>query len=172
MAEAKGEGAQQTAGLITKDQAARLLMMTTERLRQLIAEGYIKAHDRTRVPLVSAVQGYIGFLKEEDRRSSKSAAESRVRDARAREIEVRTAQREGELVPLALALEIVDEAVGIYRSEIGILPARISANPGERRRIQGMVDDTQRKVAERLAQWAGAARKGAGPQPAEAENPA
>jgi hypothetical protein len=45
------------------------------------------------VQLVGAVQGYLRYLKGDERRSAKSAADSRVRDARALEIELRIAER-------------------------------------------------------------------------------
>ena len=78
------------SGLIPIGQAARLLMISEERIRQLIKQGYVpKCEKRGYVQLVGAVQGYLKYLKEDERRSTRSAADSRVRDAWALEIELR-----------------------------------------------------------------------------------
>ena len=89
------------AGLIPIGQAARLLMISEERIRQLVKQGFIpKPEKRGFVQLVGAVQGYLRYLKDDERRSAKSAADSRVRDARALEIELRIAERSRELIPV------------------------------------------------------------------------
>lgn len=64
------------SGLIPIGQAARLLMISEERIRQLQKQGYIpKADKRGVVQLVGAVQGYLRYLKDDERRSAKSAAD-------------------------------------------------------------------------------------------------
>ena len=66
------------AGLIPIGQAARLLMISEERIRQLVKQGFIpKPEKRGFVQLVGAVQGYLRYLKDDERRSAKSAADSR-----------------------------------------------------------------------------------------------
>ena len=78
------------SGLIPIGQAARLLMISEERIRQLVKQGYVpKSEKRGYVQLVGAVHGYLKYLKEDERRSTKSAADSWVRDARTLEIEPR-----------------------------------------------------------------------------------
>jgi hypothetical protein len=67
------------AGLIPIGQAARLLMISEERIRQLVKQGFIpRPEKRGFVQLVGAVQGYLRYLKDDERRSAKSAADSRV----------------------------------------------------------------------------------------------
>ena len=61
------------AGVITTAQAAKLLMVSEAWLGRLAKEGYIQKLDRGRWNLVSVVQGHIRFLKDEERRNSKSA---------------------------------------------------------------------------------------------------
>ena len=63
------------SGLIPIGQAARLLMISEERIRQLVKQGYVpKSEKRGYVQLVGSVQGYLKYLKEDERRSTKSAA--------------------------------------------------------------------------------------------------
>ncbi|MDN2579017.1 hypothetical protein [Aquibium sp. ELW1220] len=70
------------SGLIPVGQAARLLMISEERIRQLVKQGYVpRSEKRGNLQLVGSVPGYLRYLKDDERRSAKSAADSRVRDA-------------------------------------------------------------------------------------------
>lgn len=136
-----------TSGTIPISQAALLLMISDERVRQLVKQGYIERPARGRVPLVGAVQGYIRFLRDEDRRSTKSAADNRVREARAREIELRTAREAGELIPAEEAVAYTQAVVGALISRMNGLPAQITRNLDERRKIESMLDAIREEVA-------------------------
>ncbi len=101
-------------GRVTPGQAAALLLMSTERLRQLARTGHIPKAEAGTYPLVGVVQGYIRFMRDDDRRSSRIAAESGLKAARQDEIEMRTAERRRNLVgrPEAeLAMETVVELI-------------------------------------------------------------
>ena len=107
------------SGLIPIGQAARLLMISEERIRQLVKQGYVpKSEKRGYVQLVGAVQGYLKYLKEDERRSTRSAADSRVRDARALEIELRIAERTRDLIPLEDALTDMAELAGLLTQAV------------------------------------------------------
>ena len=143
----------QEQGVIKLEQAAALLMISAERVRQLMRSGYIKKGKKAgTVALVSAVQGYITFLKDEERRATKTAADSRVRDARAREIEQRIAERERTLIPLDDAVAAMDTLAARVRSEINGMPARITRDMGLRRQIAIEVDGSLHRIADALAE--------------------
>lgn len=80
---------QNSAGLITVAKAAALLMISDQWVRDLGKKGYVPKAVGGMVPLVAAVQGYIRWLKDEERRTSKSAAASQVQQERALEIPMR-----------------------------------------------------------------------------------
>jgi predicted transcriptional regulator of viral defense system len=63
------------AGTISADVAAKLLMVTPEWIRRLSKDGWIAKTERGRYRVVDVVQGYIRFLKDEARRSSKTASQ-------------------------------------------------------------------------------------------------
>src|SRR5262249_29181054 len=50
-------------GSITVEDAARLLMLSGQWVRQLVKKGFIPKPEGGRVPLAGAVRGYIRFLK-------------------------------------------------------------------------------------------------------------
>src|SRR5262252_2093633 len=87
------------SSILTPEMAGELLMIGAERVRQLIRAGWIK-RTSLGLRLLDVVQGYIQFRNDAERRASKSAAASRVTDMRAREIEIRVARREGELIEI------------------------------------------------------------------------
>lgn len=140
------------AGTITTDQAAKLLMISTERVRQLSRTGHIPKVSRGRFHLVAVVQGYLKYLKDDERRASISAAESRVRDARAAEIERRMAREDREIIAMEEAMGTLDEMVGLMLATLNSLPAMITRNPRERRRIEDIVHRAQGRLAKQFAQ--------------------
>lgn len=141
--------------LLTTAQAAILLEIGPERVRQLVKSGHIEKRGKDQVPLVSAVRGYISFLKDEARRSSKSASASRVQDARAREIELKTAEREGRLMDVEEVREIVADWGGTLRTGLSSIPARLSRDMAFRRKIETEIDDVLRQATERFEQAMG-----------------
>lgn len=142
--------AKQAETLISTAQAAALLELTPERVRQLVKSGHIEKRAKDQVPLVSAVRGYIHFLKDEERRSSKSASASRVQDARAREIELKTAEREGSLMDVEEVRAVVAEWGGVIRTGLNSIPARLSRDMTFRRKIETEIDDVIRQATERF----------------------
>jgi len=149
------------AGLIELEMAARLLMVSGERVRQLVKAGYIaKPAARGRYNLVAVVQGYIRFLKDEERRTSKSAADSRVRDARAREIEMRNDERMRKLIPAEDATAALDYLAGQVGEALGSIPARVTRDIELRRTIEAEVNAAKETIAKALAASADVVEKG------------
>ncbi|WP_245471133.1 hypothetical protein [Bradyrhizobium genosp. SA-3] len=127
-------------------------MVSPERIRQLSKEGWIEKQGRDQFLLVDVVQGYIRFRNDSDRRAQKSAADSRVRDARAREIELRNAVREGRLIEIDEAMAIVEEMIGLFRAETAGLPARVTRDLQFRKTIETAVNDILERVADIAAE--------------------
>lgn len=122
-------------GMITAGQAARLLCLTHERLRQLARNGWIPTAVKGKYPLVAVVQGYIRFLKDEERRAARSKADSALKSARRREIELRIADREARLIELSDVDAIAALHVRTYRDELAPVPAKATRDPAMRRLI-------------------------------------
>ena len=136
------------SGLIPIGQAARLLMISDERIRQLQKQGYIpRALKRGVVPLVGAVQGYLRYLREDERQSSKSAAANRVTDARTREIELRIAERQRDLIPQDDARAVIGEMAAMVKAEFVGLPARVTRDLDLRRTLEQEVDASFARLA-------------------------
>lgn len=150
----------QNSDLIPLDVAARLLMISADRIRQLSKAGYITIPKRGHTTIVSAVQGYIRFLKEDARKETKTAAASRVTDARTAEIELRIAERKRELIPLEDAILAMDLFVGLTIKELVGLPAQITRDMKLRRDIEAKIDGARTRIADALASGKGFCRTG------------
>ena len=102
---------------------ADLCGFTAHRLRQLEREGWFEKAGRDTYDPVVVLQGYIRFLQDDSRRSSKTAEQSRVQSARAREIELRNAREEGRLFDADDVETVFADILGTFRSELSGVPA-------------------------------------------------
>lgn len=146
--------------IISLDVAARLLEIGQERIRQLMRDGYIPRSERGKVSLVGAVQGYCRFLKELAAKQTKTAADSEVRQERAREIRLRNEARTRELIPTEEATEALDYLVGVVLEVLSGLPARYTRDLGDRRKLEAVCYACQKEISEALAAAIVSARTG------------
>lgn len=137
--------------MVPAAQAAQIIMVTPQWLRQLAAQGYIPAAEKGRYPLIAVIQGYIKFLKDDDRRSSKSATASRMQDAKTAEIEMRLAEKRRELIPVDDAQAAIDVIVGKVRAEFSGLPARATRDMTLRRVLEAETNASLNRVADAVA---------------------
>ena len=126
-----------TTGTITVEQAAGLLMITSQWVRDLAKKGYVPRPAGGRVALIGAVQGYIRWLKDEERRTSKTATASAVQEERAREIRLRNAEKEGQLVAIESVDAVFADVLGVFRSEL----AGVAAAATRDLTLRGQIDD-------------------------------
>lgn len=117
---------EQQTGLITVTQASKLLMVTDQWLRTLASRGYIPKAVKGKYPLVAVVQGYIRFLKDEERRTSKVQADSGLKAARQREVELRIAEKEGRLVDMDDVEAFFSFSLAMFRAGLGGVPADVT----------------------------------------------
>lgn len=146
-------------------EASETINVSAERIRQLVAEGYITkigtkggANVYSRKDLVL---GYIRFLKDDERRTSKSATASRIGEARTKEIELRIQKQEHRICDTEDAIGVVEEIVGLYRSELSAMPARLARHDITlRRQIEKSVNGILDRVSATFTKRAHALRTG------------
>jgi hypothetical protein len=157
------EETQQQAGLITASQAAKLIMVTPQWLRQLVAKGYVPKAAKGLYPLVGVVQGYIRWLKDEERRTSKVQAESGLKAARQREVELRIAEREGRLIDLDDVDNFFAHNTSVFRAELEGIPAAVTRDLALRKEIEQALNGAISRFQRRFAEAREALRKGDDP---------
>ena len=132
--------------------AARLLGVTPRRLRQLSDEGWFKPASRNEWSLIGVVRGHIEYMEDRIQKASKTASSTRLQDARAKEVELRIAQKDRTVIDLSEAQDATDKMAGIYLHSITGLPARITRNTSERKRIELICDKERTRLVERFAE--------------------
>lgn len=131
-------------------QMAGALALTNQRVRQLTAEGRIKTTSKGKYDRDATTRDYVVYLRELNTTANLSTSESRVREARAADIEVRTAERTRRLIELDEALESNAVVCGFVRTEFGALAARFTRDLGLRREIEKAVNGCLARIAARL----------------------
>jgi hypothetical protein len=128
------------SGECNSDTGSKLLMCTPQWFNQLVRDGWIKKLGKNRYRVVDVVQGYIKHLQDENRRAQKSAAASRVQDARAAQIEMLTARDMGKLVDVDDVLTWQSEILGALRSELTGVPAATTRDLAVRAEIEKQIN--------------------------------
>lgn len=134
---------------VTLEEAAAASGYSTGWIKRLIAEGYIKRIASGDLRRVDVFKGILAFKNDEDRRAQKVQAESRVKDARAAEIELRLAVRRRELIPFTDAEAGFAALCGMIRETLDGFPARITRDRALRAQIERETDDALRRISER-----------------------
>ena len=132
---------------LTTAAATDLLMVSPQRLYQMEAEGRFARVSANRWCTVEIVKGYIRLLRDMARVNT-GAANNRLREARAVEIELRTSERLGKLCPVEDFAAFVDLVCGGFRTELGGLPARVTRDLPMRRIIEREVNGVLTRVAD------------------------
>jgi len=139
------------AGIVTIStvEAARLLGITAEWVRRLARDGVIPKPEKNRVPLVAAVQGYIRWLKDDERRAAKMSAQTRVAEARAREIELRVARMERGLIPAEDVERDFAAIMTVWRTELAVVAGETS-NLAVRAEVENRTNDAIERAERRF----------------------
>ena len=130
---------------------AQLLGFSRSQFERISEAGGIKPRSPNCWPVIETFQGFLRYARDEDRRTTKTAMRSRVQAARAREIEMRTAQRAGILCETDEALALADDVFGMLRSDLSGLPATVTRDLEIRSEIEKGVNEILNRTAKRLA---------------------
>jgi hypothetical protein len=141
--------------LVSAAALSALLGISSQRVGQLASEGLF-TRIKGKFKLGDAVPAYTNRLRTDVRRSS--AAEEKVRTARAAEIEARTAERLHRLVDKEETLAAVDDVLGVLVSALCSVPAQVTQDLRLREVIEAKIDDARRIAVDRLAAHAAALR--------------
>lgn len=148
------------ANVVSLKVISRLLMITGRRVQQLASQEWIPKEGRGKYPLVGAVQGYIKFLQDEQSDQTKLATHNRAQEMRTREIELRVAEKEGQLIDLDEAMGLFEEITGDYISILRGLPAQITRDVRERTRLEKIIDRQCSHLSSRFSKKRKNLRKG------------
>ena len=130
---------------------AQLVGFSRQHFERIAAAGWAKPLKPDCWPIIETFQGVLRYARDESRNRSKSAVQSRVQEARAKEIELRTAVRSGGLIETDEAFAVLDEVFGGLRSDFGGLPAMVTRDLKIRSEIETCVNEILNRTSKRLS---------------------
>lgn len=136
---------------ITLSGLRRLTGADAGEIEALIAAGQIDPPDGDRLPMIEAIHAYLAHLRDTARTASASAAMARARDARAEASELALAISRRDLIPDAEAETAADYVCGVIVDRVGGMPARVTRDLRDRRRIEETLRAAQEGIAADLA---------------------
>ncbi len=145
---------------IGTNELSAFLGMSPQRLTQLVDDQTIPKMGRGRFDFREATAAYIGFVREAEKRRSASTSADKLREQRQEEILRKMAREDREIISLDEAMEALDEATGLFVEVVGGLPARITRDPKERRRIEDVCNTERDRLSQGFAKKAQALRSG------------
>ena len=146
--------------LLSAREVAAVAGRTDRWVRGMAQGGHFEKDGRGKYRLGSLIRGLIAHYEEIIERGSKSAASSRVTDARTREIELRIAQQERSLIPVEDAEMALSQFAGVVNAELSGLPARLGRDMAVRRKAEAEIHGTRERISAALDRMSGAARTG------------
>lgn len=152
--------ANQDDGYISVENAAKLVLLTPRHLSRLVQDGWIKKTAGGHYSLVGVVQGRIRQLEHKLKEGSKSAAQNTASLARAKEIEIKIAERQRKLIKVTEATEVIDAIAARVRIAFEGLPAQFTRDLDLRQQAEAVVDATLRSLAQSFATATLALEKG------------
>lgn len=138
------------SAVISRKEAAALLQLDPSRISQLVTAGHIQRDEHGRITLQAAVQGYVRYWNDRIARQAESLADTRLRDMRAQEVELRVRERAKKTVPVAEAKAAIDFIVGESRKAFAAIPAMVADDPAERARVGAVAERAQRGITKRM----------------------
>lgn len=152
---------------ISADQAAALLGRSRAWVFNLVKEGFIEKQAKGQYTLAAIAKGVTKYYEDQLATTSKTAIASRATDARAREIELRIAEKTRSLIPIEDANLALDLVVGEVNRQFTGLAARVTRDVATRRKIEAAVYEAKREISEALGSGKELARTGVDPADAD-----
>jgi phage terminase Nu1 subunit (DNA packaging protein) len=145
---------------VTAKGLAAVLGVTDRWVRDLEKQGVFAREGRGQYDLTKCVPAYVEWRLKAEAGKQSAPSNDRVRDARAAEIERRMAREDRKIVDIDEAMDAFEDISGELLKFVSGLPAMITRDPSERRRIEDITKAAQGRLATRFGEVAGVLRTG------------
>ena len=143
--------------LVSMEQFARHIGLSREIVRRLIAENILAPAPDGRLDLDKSRLAYLQHLRQ---RPTRSAAQDEWRSAKAREVELRMAERCHELIERPAAKEVVEDVLATLLVGLQGLAARVGGRDlALRRKIDDEIYRIRKEAADRIQKHAASLRE-------------
>lgn len=134
---------------VSSRELAGLLRVTPRRVEQLAAEGIAVRTGRGRYDLAQSVGRYCDALRQ-IAEAATSTTVNELAAERLKTIRTRNLERERVLITLEEAESVSERIVGAFLSALSGMPARITADPRNRRRIEIITDEVRNGLVDQF----------------------
>lgn len=167
---AKEKGVRAPDLIVSSNEMAEILGVTTRRLTQLVTEHDIPSEGRGKFRIASVVTAYANFLKEGATKKTGTESLDRLREEKALEIRLNRERKDRTLISIDEAIGVIDDVTGLYVSSLTGLPAQITGVPRERQRLNDIFDIERQRLADRFTERRKALLEGRADLDPEAED--
>lgn len=126
-------------GIVSTGFLTATIGVTRQTLARLVRDGEIPKAGHGKFDLALATQAFIAHRERVAGAAKPTAAEDRLKELRAKEIELRIARDERQLITLAEAIALDDQFVGAFLAELSALPAAVSRDQAIRLKVEDAI---------------------------------
>lgn len=139
----------------------------------LIKDGVFTPVGKSKLNLADSVQAYVEFRERfvESKVKGPTSAD-KLREMRQLELSRKIAREDRQIITLDEAMGTVDAITGIYLTSLSGLPARITRDLAERKRLEKIFDEQRQRLTKRFSKEAHALETGEQPDQADGEDDA
>lgn len=161
---------QQTASqTVTTAGACALTGYSEARLRQLVGDGYFPRAVRGQYQLEPLIRGVLKHKDDVAERASIAHAEGGLRQSKQREIDLRIAQKMGDLVDFSDVTAAIGQILSGFRAELDGVPAAVTRDRTVRAAVQKGLETALTRCEGRFREAGEALRAGRDPFEGDAE---
>ncbi|MDP2358651.1 MAG: hypothetical protein Q8M31_21710 [Beijerinckiaceae bacterium] len=147
---------------VTATAVGQHIDVTRQRVMQFVDEGVLIRNEDGSFDIDDCRVRYIRWLRDDGRRINKSASANRVHDARARDIELKIAERENRLVDIDDAIGAMDDVVGAVKAAMSGVPAQFTGDLSQRAKLETLLGQALNAAADMVTAQAADLRSGGG----------
>lgn len=149
--------------IATAKEIAEATGRTARWVRLMATEGRFQRVGRGHYDLLSVAAGLLAMLDEKATAQPKSDARERFDQAKAKEAEMRIAERERELIPQVEALDAMSLLVGRVSEEFNGMARRCTRDVDLQKVIEAEADGSKARISNAFGKLAGFVRDGGEP---------
>ena len=151
---------------LSSGELGAVLGLTERRVQQLEDEGVLRnvgSGRSKRFVLADAVQAMLLKSEMDAQQADVGSSREKFEAARALKLELANAENQKRLVPTEIAVAAIEHIVGMMRTDLAAVPARITEDVALRRRATDAIDTVLGGLAKRMAKAGDAVRSGIDP---------
>lgn len=119
----------------------------------LVSRGILKKDEKGRFVVREAVQAIYNHARDIKRNSTpRSDAKQKVSDLRAKELQLRIDERERKLITIEEHEAVFNRITGMILTTLVSLPAQITRDPEERKKVEATIDRLREDIARALVE--------------------